>query len=410
MNILKFGKQLLNDEYYNDSNFTYTNHGALGRVPKSIIKKYQELQIQLEKSPDLWYRIKSYELFHESKRSLAAYLNLDENNILFCKNVTDGINCILKSIEFDINDAILTTEFTYESILNTIDYVSKYKLEDAKQIKIFKVAIKFPIYNKKKILDEFEETCKLISNEKKLKIRLAVIDHIASSIATIFPVKEINEIIRIFNSEAIILIDGAHTLGQIEININELNCDFYVSNLHKWFLSPRGCGFIYFKNIAVTKNIQPNYISFGYKKSIYLNFKQRASEDMLVWSLVNECIEYFENRLGGLKNISNYCTSLLQKAVDLLTEEWKTNEICLPDDMKAPYMRVIKLPDFKSEIIEPNQLTNYILINYKLISYIVKIETEFYVRISTFVYNDLDDFVKLKNAILELKDQNIKLE
>ena len=94
----------------------------------------------------------------------------------------------------------------------------------------------------------FNQACAEIVVQKKLRLRFAVIDHITSGTAILMPVAEINKIIRRWAPDCKILIDGAHALGQIKLDFPSYYCDYYVSNLHKWFFAPRSCSFIYTSN------------------------------------------------------------------------------------------------------------------------------------------------------------------
>ena len=100
-------------------------------------------------------------------------------------------------------------------------------------------------------------------------IKLAVFDHITSVTACLLPVQQLIELChslhasrekrmakegegkkgdgddgehKILGPEEWIpvLIDGAHALGAVDLNLTQLNPDFYVSNCHKWFLCPKG--------------------------------------------------------------------------------------------------------------------------------------------------------------------------
>ena len=80
-----------------------------------------------------------------------------------------------------------------------------------------------------------------------------------------------------------ILLLGAHAIGQTEIDLNAFDCDYYVSNLHKWFCAPKGCSFLYLKDKERLEiNLEPNYISHGYKKDLSYNFFQSK----LIYSFV----------------------------------------------------------------------------------------------------------------------------
>lgn len=42
-----------------------------------------------------------------------------------------------------------------------------------------------------------------------------------------------------------VLVDGAHCIGHFDFKIDDLNCDYYGSSLHKWLATPLGCGLLY---------------------------------------------------------------------------------------------------------------------------------------------------------------------
>ena len=75
-----------------------------------------------------------------------------------------------------------------------------------------------------------------------------------------------------------ILIDGAHSPGSIELNLEELNADFYVGNLHKWVSAPRGSGFLWV-NPKHHSNIKGAIVSHGHSGKIEDSFYWDGNRD-----------------------------------------------------------------------------------------------------------------------------------
>ena len=87
------------------------------------------------------------------------------------------------------------------------------------------------------ILDEF---WKLISERTKI----VAVNHVSNALGTINPIREIIEIAH--NYGAVTLIDGAQASAHIEIDVQDLDCDFYALSAHKLF-GPTGVGILYGK-------------------------------------------------------------------------------------------------------------------------------------------------------------------
>ena len=89
--------------------------------------------------------------------------------------------------------------------------------------------IKFPI-TKEEIVQKIEETL-------EPGTKLAIFSHIPSTCPIILPVEKIAQLC---HSRGVpVLIDGAHALGNLPLNLSTLQADFYVANVHKWMCAPK---------------------------------------------------------------------------------------------------------------------------------------------------------------------------
>lgn len=70
---------------------------------------------------------------------------------------------------------------------------------------------------------------------------------------------------------ALVLIDGAHSLGQTEVNIDSYGADFYVVNCHKWLCNTRGSAIAHV-NKDVQSLVKPLTVSFGHRKGFAAEF------------------------------------------------------------------------------------------------------------------------------------------
>jgi isopenicillin-N epimerase len=100
--------------------------------------------------------------------------------------------------------------------------------------------------------------------------KIVFLSHIASATATIFPIEKIIQFAK--SKNIITIIDGAHVPGQIPLQLDSLDVDFYAGNLHKWLCAPKGSGFLY-ANPNKQHLLKPLIVSWGYESMMPSNSK-----------------------------------------------------------------------------------------------------------------------------------------
>jgi len=93
---------------------------------------------------------------------------------------------------------------------------------------------------------DFErEAANRILNTITSRTKLIMLSHISYGSGAILPVSIISETSHSINPSVRILVDGAHSLGQVPLNVSELGCDFFSSSGTKWLRAPEGTGILY---------------------------------------------------------------------------------------------------------------------------------------------------------------------
>ena len=158
--------------------------------------------------------------------------------IIFTSGTTDAINLVAVTFGrtfLNPGDEIIISELEHHS--NIIPWQF---LAEEKNI-ILKVIPSDD--NGTLIMEEYE---KLLSSRTKL----VSVAHVANSIGTIHPIKQI--IAMAHAKGAKVLIDGAQAAPHIPIDVQELDCDFYAFSGHKAF-GPTGIGILYGKKHLLEK-------------------------------------------------------------------------------------------------------------------------------------------------------------
>ncbi|KAJ3373356.1 hypothetical protein GGF31_000789 [Allomyces arbusculus] len=213
---------------------TYLNAGGYGVAPKPVMAVRQAWLDAAEAEPTDYSN--SVDLFMaRAAVAVAEFVNADPQDILFAYNTTNAVNTVLKSWGLGPMDRILTVSIAYPAVALTIGYVQE--LTSAKSVQL---TIPLPA-TREKIISAFSEMLRTSCAQPTM----AVFDHVSSATALRLPVEELVQLCR--QNGIWTVIDGAHGIGLVPLDLKKMNPDVYISNVHKWAFAPRGCAFMYVK-------------------------------------------------------------------------------------------------------------------------------------------------------------------
>ncbi|WKN43597.1 cysteine desulfurase [Tunicatimonas pelagia] len=178
-------------------------------------------------------------VFEETRQAIHQFINSNEpEEIVFTKGTTDGINLVAATFgrtNLKEGDEIIISGMEHHS--NIVPWQMLCEEKGAK-LKVI------PVNERGEV--ELEEYKKLLSARTKL---VSVV-YVSNSLGTINPVKEIIDLAHA--QGAAVLIDGAQSTAYLDIDVQALNCDFYIFSGHKVF-GPTGVGALYGKRRLLEK-------------------------------------------------------------------------------------------------------------------------------------------------------------
>ena len=376
----------MKSQFLLDKNTTFLNHGSFGACPKTVFEEYQRFQLELETEPVLFIQKKLPVYLKEAKKPLAKFIGCNQEDFFFTPNPTFAINTVMHSLKLDKDDEILTTNHEYGAMDRTWNFYCKKS-----GAKYIRQEISLPIFSKEQILEEF---WKGYTN----KTKVVFLNQISSSTALIFPVKEICDKARELG--LITIIDGAHVPGHIDLNIENLNPDYYTGTLHKWMLAPKGSSFLYVKK-ELQDSLDPLVVSWGYEsvnpsESQFLDYHEyQGTHDVSQYLCTPKVIEFLAE--NNWNQVSKDCKKIVLDNYQRFCDLVNTKPICPISEEFLGQMASVEVTTTKSM-----ELKELLYEKYKIQIPIMPLNGKIYMRYSINGYNSQTDLDVLYQAITDI--------
>lgn len=341
----------------------------------------------------LWRRYE--ERLEPSRRAVSDFIGARPRDVVFITNATTGVNAVLRSLDLRPGDEILTTNQDYNACRNVLSEAAARA-----RARLVIVNVPFPISSSDTVVEA-------IMQSVTRRTRLALIDHVTSSTAVIYPVARIIKELEACGIDT--LVDGAHAPGMVPLNLSRLNPAFYTANLHKWVCAPKGAAFLWAREDK-QERLQPAVVSHGNNtpRPGYSAFQDRfdwaGTSDPTAWFCAGDALAWMGGLLpGGWREVRNRNHALAVLARAALCERLEVERLC-PDNMLGS-MATIPLPaPFQGRQrqgkIDAEQCRLYDEFHIEVPFFRFGRPERRYLRISTQLYNSLPEYDYLAEALL----------
>ncbi|AEU09096.1 aminotransferase class V-fold PLP-dependent enzyme [Blattabacterium sp. (Cryptocercus punctulatus) str. Cpu] len=303
---------ILKKKIYSNS-LVYIDNAATTQKPFQVIKAseiyYSTINSNVHRGLHFLSQESTFYVENVRKKIQKFIHAKHSSEIIFTKGTTESINLVASSISFLIKkgDEIIISYLEHHS------NIVPWQILCSKKKALLKI---IPI-NQDGLL-QLEYFNFLISE----KTKIVAINHISNVLGIINPVKNIID--KSHEYGALVLIDGAQVPSNLDLDVQDLNADFYVFSAHKMY-GPTGIGILYGKE-KILNSLDPyqtggemiNKVSFDQTTYSDLPFKFEAGtpniEGIIVWGVAIDFVEKI-----GVENIQNYKKELLSYAIKLLS-------------------------------------------------------------------------------------------
>lgn len=224
------------DQYLVASDITNLENGYYGVMTKAIMAEYQR-NIELLNLHNSHYLRRSYDAsgMAEVRAQIAKVAGVLPEEIAITRGATEALQNLITNYRLlKSGDVVMYSDLDYDSMQYAMNYLKERRGAEV-------VAINMPEpATRQGVLDAYAAA--FAANPKT---RLLLLTHISHRTGFVMPIAEIAALAKAKNID--VIVDAAHSWGQMDFNIPDLKVDFAGFNLHKWMGAPLGVGFLYIR-------------------------------------------------------------------------------------------------------------------------------------------------------------------
>lgn len=210
-------------------------NGFYGVLPRPVLAAYQAHIERLNELNSVYLRGQYGRDSDAIRRRLASAIGAQPGEIALTRGATEALQNLIGNYRgLKPGDTVLYSDVDYDSTQAQFDYLQQQRGVNVARFKLPEPA------THQGILDAY---AKAFANHPKT--RLLLLTHVSHKNGLVLPVAEIIQLARARSID--VIVDAAHSWGQIDFKVGDLGADFMAFNLHKWIGAPLGVGFLYIR-------------------------------------------------------------------------------------------------------------------------------------------------------------------
>jgi selenocysteine lyase/cysteine desulfurase len=174
--------------------------------------------------------------------------------VVITRNTTESLDLIIGGLHWNAGDEAVMAEQDYGAMINHFKFIER-------RFGTVNRLVSVPNHPQ-----DDEEIVDLYASVITDKTRLLMVCHMINITGQVLPVRKIADMAHARGVE--VMVDGAHAFSHIDFKMQDLDCDYYGTSLHKWLSAPLGSGMLYVKKekidsvwpLLAERELEPNDI------------------------------------------------------------------------------------------------------------------------------------------------------
>ena len=306
---------------------------------------------------------------------LANLVGSTSDQIAITRNATESLDLVISGFPWKKGDEAIYAKQDYGTMKEMFEQISN-------RYGVVNKIISVPNHPKND-----EEIVSLYESQITSKTKLIMVCHMINITGQILPIKKICQMAHSYGVE--VMVDGAHCVGHFDFSIDDFNCDYYGSSLHKWLATPLGAGLLYV-NKNKTHRIWPLLANGNTDKSDIKRLNHIGTHPVHTDLAISNSIDYIkwigmERKENRMRFLQRYWSDQLRNIKNIVVNT--------PVDMQ----RSCGIGNVGLTNISPSKMENILFDEYNIFTVAIDYANVKGCRISPNIFTtteELDIFVK----------------
>jgi selenocysteine lyase/cysteine desulfurase len=204
-----------------------------------VLDSLEKATRALDRDPSPAYRQEMHDAKEVTRRILAEFLRVTPEEIVITRNTSESNNLVSSGLDIAAGDQVLVVSDNHPS--NDVAWKEKAK-RFGYTVTALPVASPHP--GAEHYLDAFRKAL-------TPRTRVLAFSHVTNTVGDVFPARELCRLAR--EHGVLTLVDGAQSFGLLDLDLREMDPDFFTGSAHKWPCGPKEAGVLFINRKAESR-------------------------------------------------------------------------------------------------------------------------------------------------------------
>lgn len=370
----------IREDYKLKPEYINLESGYYNIIPTPTLEALHEHINRVNYQGSYYMRTEQWDNKDRMANKLAMLLGSTKKNVIITRNTTESLDMVIKGMDWSHGDEAVYADQDYGAMKMMFEQV-------AHRYGVINKVVSVPNHPKSD-----EEIVQVYAEAITERTKLLMVCHMINITGHILPIKKICKMAHERGVQ--VMVDGAHCVGHFQFNIEELDCDYYGSSLHKWLAVPLGTGMLYVNDKHID-TLWPVFAEHQREPGDISRLNHTGTLPVYHDLTIENAIDYY-NMLGGerkeerLRYLQEYWTKQVRDVPNIIVNTPVESE------------RACGIANVGITTMQPAELAKRLMDDYKVFTVAIDYANVKGCRITPNVFTTIAELDVFANALKEM--------